>query len=113
MIRKHLYMWVWGFILVVIIILLTAFGMQYKKIIPYKKIERKMINVTKKMEMNLPDSKITFDLDELKINDLSLKNNKLIKNCKGNVKVKKTKMFKKKYKATLTCKNYKTSNIFA
>ena len=76
MVKKHLYMWVWGFILLTIVILLTVFGMKYKKIIPYKKIERKMISVTKKLEMNSSDEKNIFDLEELKKNNNSFKNYK-------------------------------------
>ncbi len=112
MIKKHLYMWIWGIIVIIIFVLLTFLGFKYKKIIPYKKIENKMIIVAKNIEYKSSDNINKISLKNIKKESTILKNDKKLKNCTGYVYIKKSLILhKKNYKAYLNCPNYKT-NIF-
>ena len=113
MIKDHIYMWIWGMVCVSLFILMTAYGFKYKKIIPYKNIEKKMIVVAKDIEYKMPSKIDKVTLKQIKKENKLLNKNKMIKNCTGKVTIKRSKIFKTKYKAYLNCKNYKTSNIFS
>lgn len=109
MIKRHLYMIIWSFILVALVVLMTAFGFKYKKIIPYKKAESKMVEVCKKLSFKSSMNKKDYSLKELKSNNKELKKSLILKKCTGKVTIKKTFFNKEKYIPTLNCPKYKTS----
>lgn len=104
---------VWGIILVLIFGMLTTFGILYtKKVKPYKDMERKLVDQTKKyveIEFSYPQNgeeiKVTLEqlqgktlIDELKHDD---------KVCKGYATIKKNGIAYE-YKGYVKCNDYTT-----